>query len=161
MATKVYYQHGAVVPDLQSLADYRCQPIPTWQPFILSVNLAAAQAAPEIRVVSNNTWCNTRRAQLAVTGIVGDAAELQSNTKLFRVESDNGPVLMALGPQRVTNPGGQLSFPDTEGGQGLFIIVCIMCGRSAWSVAVCLGVVPLVTLNELSHRCKLLLQLLH
>jgi hypothetical protein len=77
------------------------------------VDLPAA-APPVVTAVSNYTWCATRRTQLVASRMIGDAAELQLNTKLQRVNSSGESLLMLLNAQRITNPGGQLSFVDAD-----------------------------------------------
>jgi hypothetical protein len=72
----------------------------------------AVTAPPVVTAVSNYTWCATRRTQLVASQVVGDAAALKSNTKLYRVDSSDGPQLLVLNAQRTTNAGGALEFLD-------------------------------------------------
>eukprot|EP00878_Enallax_costatus_P007844 GHUV01008209.1.p1 GENE.GHUV01008209.1~~GHUV01008209.1.p1 ORF type:complete len:884 (+),score=200.25 GHUV01008209.1:802-3453(+) len=90
-----------------SMTDPHCQPIVTWQPFVVAVNLAAS-AKPAIRALSNSTFCSSRLAQLRAAAIVGDAAAMETGAKLHRVDSSQGPLLMILSSERKTRPGGQL-----------------------------------------------------
>eukprot|EP00883_Tetradesmus_obliquus_P003960 jgi/Sobl393_1/14275/SZX72377.1 len=94
-------------------ADYKCQPAATWQPFVMMVEMPEVNTRlPVVTALSNYTWCATRRTQQVASAVVGDSAALSSNRQLYRVGVDDEPQIMVLNAQRMTNPGGQLEFPD-------------------------------------------------
>jgi len=71
--------------------------------------------APDVVAVSNYTWCPTRLQQIAAAEIISNAVQLGSNTKLFRVNSQQGTQLMLLNAQTYVAAGGQLKLLDRKG----------------------------------------------
>jgi hypothetical protein len=103
-----------VVLRIQAIVGYDCQPAATWQPFVLKAHYAElpANVTLEVSVLSNFTWCMTRPDQLAAVEVASNGGFLESNTKLFTIQSAKGSQLMVINAQVATNPGGQLQFVD-------------------------------------------------
>ena len=70
---------------------------------------------PNVVAVSNNTWCQTRSQQITAARIINEAAELATNSKLYRVDSAAGTQLLVLNAQTKYTPGGQLLGINSEG----------------------------------------------
>jgi hypothetical protein len=65
----------------------------------MNIRLSPSADVPTVQVVSNNTWCSTRRKQVISTGIVGDAVTLDTGSGLHRVGDGPEAALMILAPQ--------------------------------------------------------------
>eukprot|EP00878_Enallax_costatus_P014306 GHUV01014964.1.p1 GENE.GHUV01014964.1~~GHUV01014964.1.p1 ORF type:complete len:891 (+),score=167.30 GHUV01014964.1:456-3128(+) len=93
------------------LADYRCQRLRHWQPFVIQVDLSGKHDS-SVRCVSSNTWCATYSSMLTASKVVKDSAALESGAGLHLVEDNGKRIVLAISGQRRTNPGGQLVILD-------------------------------------------------
>jgi hypothetical protein len=98
----------------QAMADYRCQLGSTWQPFVMKVHYmqSSGVVAPEVEVQSTYALRAMLTHKSAAERVVAAGASVRTNTKLYRVDTVNGPHLMVLGAQMTENPGGQLTFME-------------------------------------------------
>lgn len=98
----------------QGRAEQVCQQGATWQPFVVKASFAQ-QGPPIVVAVSNNTWCQTRSQQTTAATIASNAADLRTNTKLFKVKNEAGTQLLLLNAQRAVSGGGELFSNDKKG----------------------------------------------
>jgi hypothetical protein len=126
---------------MQAVADSKCQPGATWQPFVVVVELPPT-SRPVVRVVSNYLWCNKRAAHFATIAVVQDAAKLQTNAKLYAIDNTVGAKLMVVSPRHTTNPGGQLGFVDKQGKHGTMLAYLLPWFQLNHFAFLCLFILP-------------------